>query len=183
MQPDDLGVASFTDEQIQTLAGPAGTARSVQTKQVTSDILAADFIDLMSQPIPSGFQWLRLDELKLDEVLAEVKSAEDYRPHATYEDMQSGLQKLREKVLPAIAAQGYAADSFMFSQMDRQAGVKFEDGSQKIFEAFFGDDAIAVQLDPITGKYDVSNGRHRIRAAVDSGWLALPVKNVRRKTL
>jgi len=139
-------------------------------------------LDFTSSPVPSGFQWMRLDSIELTEIWEEVKGPADFRPHTSYDTMIKGLETLRVKVLPAIASQGYTADSFFFAEMDRNADIDFENGTQRVYDAFFGQDAIALQFDPHTGKYNVINGRHRIKAAFDSGWLAVPVKALRKHT-
>lgn len=182
LQSDGMGVLTgFIGTGIQMMAELTGAAIDAGAELTDSAMSAvAGLLDFTSKPIPTGFQWMKLDEVKLHEILAEVKSAADYRPHATYDTMIKGLETLRENVLPTIASHGYAADSFLFSRMDRKAGVAYEDGTQRVYDAFFGEDAIAVQLDPSTGKFDVINGRHRIKAALDAGWLAVPVKTPRK---
>lgn len=138
--------------------------------------------DFTNEPLPSDFRWMRLDEMNLEEALCDVKTADDFRSHASYGTMKTGLQTLREKVLPAIASHGYVADSFYFMRMDQKAGTEYENGTQRVYDAFFGSDSIAVQIDPVTSKFTVLNGRHRIKVAHDAQWLAVPVKVTQKLT-
>lgn len=172
-----LRAVQLADMGMPGSCGGASLMAGVTTATTHNTIAAEEgLLDYTTQPVPSGFQWLKLEQVKLDEVLQDVRSARDYREYADYETMINGLAILRDKVLPTIAAEGYAADSFAFSRLDRKEGVPQDKGSQRVYEAFFGDGCIAVEMDPRTGKYEVHNGRHRIRAAYDAGWLALPVK-------
>lgn len=136
----------------------------------------AEMLDLTSNPLPSGYCWVKLSDLDLVDALRDVQTPDDFRTHATYEMLCGGLETLRSAVLPAIKERGYTADSFYFTRLDETTGSNPENGARRAFESFFGDDSIALQRGPDGSPFTVINGRHRIKVARDGGWLAVPVK-------
>ena len=108
--------------------------------------------------------------------MRDVQTANDFRAFASYDALRGALETLRTTVLPAISEQGYTADSFFFSQLDKARGADPAQGSRRTYESFFGGDAIAIQRSLGGGLLTVVNGRHRIKAALDAGWVAVPVK-------
>jgi hypothetical protein len=156
--------------------GAAGASSAVsQAAACAADVADAAGVDLTASPLPSGYAWAKLSDMDLDDALTDVRTAEDFRPHATYDMLTNGLGMLQSTVLPAIAQHGYTADNFFFDRQDAASGRDPEHGARRVFDSFFGSDAIALQRGA-NGKLSVINGRHRLKVANDAGWLAVPVK-------
>jgi hypothetical protein len=125
--------------------------------------------------LPAGFEWVKLQDLDPNEVseLSELDYKKDGLGRA---EMQSALALLKEQVLPEIQTQKGKADSDYFWQLDQQSGKVGINSLQGVYAAFFRDDAIWV--DRVIGQrhFRIGNGRHRIKAALEAGWPAIPAK-------
>ncbi len=130
-------------------------------------------------PLPRGFGWVRLDELKPDE-MEKLPTENDYRKDGLSEsDMKEGLELLRTRILPEIQNDPKAATKEHFSKLD---SIEGRDGSKSlagIFSAYFGADR-HIWVDRFKGDqfFGIGNGRHRIKAALDLGWTAIPARIV-----
>ena len=151
---------------VQTVTDFAGTVIQI----------GAEMLDFTANPLPSGYCWVKLSDMDLFDAFRDVQTPDDFRAHATYDMLCGGLETLRNAVLPAIKERGYSADSFYFTRLDETTGCNPENGARRVFESFFGDEAIALQRGVAGGPFTVINGRHRIKAARDGRWLAVPGK-------
>jgi flagellar biosynthesis regulator FlaF len=116
----------------------------------------------------------------LDGERSHVKSKEDFdKVSYDYEDMVEGFRKLNSVVLPGVQ-EGASGDDF--SQMDAQQGLDNEHGYRRIYDVFYGQDAIHVNK---LGEncYDIDNGYHRIFVARDMGLETIPAKVAERVPL
>jgi len=68
--------------------------------------------------------------------------------------------------------------SSYFSRLDRQAGRSYEEGLQRVYEAFFGADHIRLSRFKGSQLWGIDNGRHRIQIARDLGWKFIPAKTI-----
>lgn len=94
------------------------------------------------------------------------------------EDMvRLGLQRLQE--MRPLIENGIGANSDYWAEYDRAHGLDYEHGYQRVYEAFYGGDAIRVNWDGTT--YDVINGRHRVWLARRMGIDWLPVRVIERR--
>ncbi len=86
------------------------------------------------------------------------------------DEMKAGLQRFQQ-MLPVIKS-GVGANKDYWRQIDKQRGLNYSNGYLRIYEAFYGQDAIRVVK--IGNNYDVINGRHRIWLAKQMGIKTLP---------
>lgn len=132
--------------------------------------------DPTSFSLPSGYFWVEIREIDTDRELAEIRGEEDFKK-VSYAEMQRGFEALRTEILPAINDATNPASKDTFRIRDSGTGVLYENGLLRVYEAFFGnDDPIYLQRGRRDELFSVSNGRHRIKAAMDAGWTAVPVK-------
>jgi hypothetical protein len=130
--------------------------------------------DLTSLPLPKGFAWVRFDELMSDE-LRDLPSDSDYRKDdLTKADMQDGLGLLATRILPKIQTDPTGATLDYFSDVDVAEKHWGKNSLANLFTAFFGDDRVRVSRAEGESHFRIENGRHRIKAALDLGWNALP---------
>ncbi|HMJ72832.1 MAG TPA: hypothetical protein VK471_05630 [Solirubrobacterales bacterium] len=118
-----------------------------------------------------------MEEVELDRVdlsQSAVEGPASYRK-ADYATVREGIQRLDEVVLPAVRrgeGVGY------FRNLDAQKGLSYERGYQRVYEAFFGDDSLRLDLRP-NGTFGVTNGYHRIHLANELGLRTLPARVAR----
>jgi hypothetical protein len=105
-----------------------------------------------------------------------ISGSADFRK-VPADEMRAGLAKLAE-MRPQIE-NGTGATIDYWADRDRQLGLDYHGGYQRIYEAFFGADCIKVNQD--ADRYDVDNGRHRIWLAKRLGVEQLPMRVVRRR--
>jgi hypothetical protein len=130
-------------------------------------------------PLPKGFGWVRLDQLKPDE-MESLPTENDYKKDGLSEsDMKVGLELLRTRILPEIQKDPRGATKEHFSEMDGIEGRSGSNSLAGIFGAYFGADR-HIWVDRFKGDqfFGIGNGRHRIKAALDLGWTAIPARIV-----
>lgn len=86
--------------------------------------------------------------------------------------MRKGLHRLDEVVLPAVHN---GADAEHFARMDRERGLSYEHGYERVYDAFFRDDAIHLD-ERADGSFGVTNGYHRMTLARALGFTTLPAR-------
>jgi hypothetical protein len=91
--------------------------------------------------------------------------------------MRQGLLRLQE-MRPAIES-GAGANVDYWRQKDASLKLAYEDGYQRVYEAFYGHDAIRVEQEGAT--FTVVNGRHRLHLAQEMGIGSLPMRVVERR--
>jgi hypothetical protein len=106
-----------------------------------------------------------------------ISDARDFSK-VTPEEMQAGLLRM-EEMRPTIAS-GEGASKDYWAEVDQRLGLPFTAGYQKIYEAFYGDDAI--KLTKVGDTYDITNGRHRIWLAQRMGIETLPARVTARRS-
>ena len=134
----------------------------------------AEVFDPTVFSLPPGYNWVPISEIDTAGELAELQSAEAFEK-VPYGEMRRGFDALAKEILPAISNNTNPATPDLFASRDSMAGVTYEHGLQRVYEAFFGDDPIYLSRRG-SGKFSVTNGRHRIKVAVDVGWSAVPAK-------
>lgn len=138
--------------------------------------------DITQVALPGGFVWVRLDDIALQDELKNVQRPGDFSKVA-YDEMRNGAQRFVEHVLPVVSKDASHATSEHFAELDRTAGVTYEHGLQRVFEAFLGRwTPIYLCRGQTDERFSITNGRHRIKVASDLGWTAVPaqVKDLRR---
>jgi len=156
----DTGAA--TPGPVPPSAGGAGGVSSPDPEKLTD------------HPLPDGFVWVPLAEISSTR-LAEITSEEDYRkvPYAT---MVTGLRRLAAEILPRLRQDPNALDLNSFRGLDKEARESYENGLERVYEAFFCKDYIYLERAKGQEKFEIANGRHRIRVAQDLGWGAIPAR-------
>lgn len=125
--------------------------------------------------LPQGFGWIRLDVLKPDE-MAELPAEHDYQKNQLSEaDMRAGLELLYTRILPEIQNDPATATREHFAELDSAESRSGSKSLGNIFSAYFGQhDHIWVDRFKDDQFFGIGNGRHRIKAARDLGWTAIP---------
>ena len=100
-----------------------------------------------------------------------VEDASDFEK-ATPEELKVGLMRLQE-MKPMIES-GEGANTDYWREFDRQRGLVHPHGYLKVYESFYGSDAI--RLDKDGDRYDIVWGRHRIFMAKRMGIDTLPAR-------
>ncbi len=91
--------------------------------------------------------------------------------------MKAGLERLEE--MKPVIANGEGANSDYWAKHDRQQGLDYEHGYQRVYEAFYGNDAVRLNKDG--DRYDIVNGRHRVWLAKRMDIGALPARVTERR--
>jgi hypothetical protein len=86
-------------------------------------------------------------------------------------EMEGGYNKLAA-MKPAIDS-GIGRESDYWRAVDDSRNLQYQEGYQRVYDAFYGGDAIRV--DKVGNAYDVINGRHRIWLAHEMGLSSIPV--------
>ena len=130
-------------------------------------------------PLPNGYRWIPLSQIDLAHELSGVASPNDFQK-VDYVTMRRGLETFRSEILPALNAnsgKNFWDLNAMFRDRDMASGKSYEYGVQRAFEAFFTqDDAIYLNRGRDEEQFRIINGRHRIKAALDAGWTAIPAR-------
>ncbi|GAK60502.1 hypothetical protein U27_00399 [Candidatus Vecturithrix granuli] len=169
-------------EQFINVATPSSSGMSSASTSIATSI-SGSASTASSQPTSSGSAWvekgIRNTPIKnilkqIDFNQSHVKETKDFGKVA-HVTMLEGFRKLREVVLSAVE-QG--ADGDYFAKLDQEQGLPYEHGYERVYDAFYGDDAIRVNK--MGEKYDVINGYHRLFVAKELGLETLPIQIVER---
>jgi hypothetical protein len=157
-------------------SGAAGSASSsVGSSQISSKIAGSQLAnELMALPLPDGFRWINLDEIS-SEAMSELPTESDFRK-VEYNEVVRGFNVLKDEILPLLQQTPQNANSDYFGEQDRNRGFDESNGARRVFDAFFGSDPIYLERASREGKFNITNGRHRIRVAQDLGFNAIPAK-------
>jgi len=120
--------------------------------------------------LPHGFQWVPLDAIDCEDLPPDAFSKVPVKA------IRQGMARLPEVLallqdrlhLPSID------NSMYFLRLDRRAGRTYEEGLQRVYDAFFGSEPICLERQSGTSRWRVLNGRHRIQIARELGWTAVP---------
>jgi len=129
-------------------------------------------LDLTKYAMPAGYHWIPLEEIRQEEVLSKNEFRKVDR--ATMVRGMAALPVVLEQMQGRLAL-GRAEISSYFRRLDRQAGRSYEEGLQRVYDAFFGNDD-HIRLSRFRGDpfWAITNGRHRIQIARELGWRAIP---------
>lgn len=155
----------------QPAAGGFGSA--VGEASASGVAVAAGTVDPTSFALPAGFRWIPLSAIDLAGELADVKTEEDFKK-VSYADVRKALDLLHSEILPAL--DGITDASGTFARLDALNGVPYAKSLQRVYDAFFGADSVYLSRGPEGSLFSITNGRHRIRAAADAGWTAVPAR-------
>lgn len=160
--------------QLEPDASTAAGGSASGTIPRSSELSISSPMKLTEHRLPAGFVWVPLVEISKAR-LAGVASKGDYKkvPYAT---MATGLRRLAAEILPKISTNPDTLDRDSFRHLDEAAGESYEDGLERIYEAFFCKDFVYLERRRGEEKFDVTNGLHRIRVALDLGWDAIPAR-------
>jgi hypothetical protein len=124
--------------------------------------------------LPDRFVWVPLAEISEAE-LAGVATKDAYKK-VEYDKMATGLRRLAAEILPRIQADPDRIGSDAFYSLDKASGEGIENGLQQIYDAFFHKEYVYLERRKGQDKFEVTNGCHRIRVALDLGWDAIPAR-------
>ena len=158
-------------------AGPSISNRLSSDANVPTAPPEAD--SLISVPLPEGFHWVTLSDIDLPNELSGVASPKDFKK-VDYATMRRGLETFRNEVLPTLNSNHGKSLwdlNSIFRGQDAASSISYEHGVQRAFEAFFSqEDAIYLTRGRQEKHFRIVNGRHRIKAALDAGWTAIPAR-------
>lgn len=98
-----------------------------------------------------------------------ISGADDFRK-ISMEQMTDGLKKLQEMRYSIDAGIGKNAE--YWSMRDHNSGLDYQNGYRRVYDAFYGHDAI--RLEYFNAQWNIINGRHRIWLAKQLGIKSLP---------
>lgn len=131
-------------------------------------------VKLTEYRLPDGFAWVPLAEISATQ-LTSIATKDDYKK-VGYDKMSTGLRRLAAEILPRINADPDRVDSEVFRSLDEKSGEGVENGLQQIYDAFFSKEYVYLERRRGQEKFEITNGRHRIRVALDLGWDAIPAR-------
>lgn len=171
-----LGEAVAKLENFINASNPSAESfgASLSTKVNSTTISPSTFSEASDTWQERGIQNLPVSDLweQIDPSESHVKNSRDFNK-VSYQEMVEGFHKLQEVILPALQN---GADGNFFAQLDADQGLQYETGYERIYDAFYGGDAIRVNK---TGdRYDIINGYHRLFVAKELGIEEIPVQVV-----
>jgi len=104
-----------------------------------------------------------------------VKGKEDFHK-VPYGTMVEGVRNFKEVVQPAVSR---GVDGDYFSEMDRKAGLDYEHGYRRLYDAFYGNEPI--RLNKMGDRYSVTGGYHRLMVARELGLETIPASVAERQ--
>jgi hypothetical protein len=125
------------------------------------------------QWVDTGIQDVPVEKINASDTY--VNGPEDFHK-VSHEKMVSGFRTLESEVRPAVEG---GADKEYFRNLDRQRGLDYPNGTQRIYESFYGQDAI--RLDKVGDRYLVENGYHRIFVAKELGLANIPARVIEKR--
>jgi len=123
--------------------------------------------------VEKGIQDVPVD--KIDVSTSYVKNEADFKK-VSHQDMAKGMQTLQGEIRPAVSN---GADGEYFYQLDQQRGLDYAHGSQRVYEAFYGQEPI--RLEKIGDRYNVTNGYHRLFVAKEMGIETIPASVIEKQ--
>ena len=120
-------------------------------------------------PLPEGFVWVPITDIDVDRELVQVQGPADFKK-VPYEAVRNTLERFREKIVPELS-KGTSRDAL--TKADAESRVFDTSGLGGAYDVFLGNDPIHLTFNK-EGQYGITNGRHRIRAAIDAGWTHIP---------
>lgn len=122
-----------------------------------------------SEWVDRGIQDVAVDKIDTSD-MTHVNGPEDFKK-VSYDEMAKGFQKLETVVQPGVE-KGAGGDDFY--KLDQQQGLDYANGYQRVYDAFYGGDAIKLEKDG--EDYRVINGAHRLYVAKELGIQTVPAR-------
>jgi len=154
--------SNYSPMGVSAVSSSIGSGAALSTSQPTG-----------STWVDSGTNYVPIAELPDPQ---DINGENDFKK-VPMTEMKAGLEKLQE-MLP-IVERGEGTSKDYWASFDTQKGLDYEHGYQRIYEAFYGDDAI--RLNHNGNQYDIVNGRHRIWLAKRMGITNLPARVIEKK--
>jgi hypothetical protein len=104
-----------------------------------------------------------------------VKGEQDFKK-VSPQEVRRGFQTLEKDVKPAVA-KGATGDDFRV--LDQNRGQEYANGSQRVYDAFYGNDSI--RLEKVGNQYRVINGYHRLFIAKEMGIELVPARVIEKQ--
>lgn len=143
------------------------------TTEATS--ASPDLSDLTALSLPKGFAWIPVTQLAPDDLASLPKDNDYTKDDLSAADMRHGLELLRTRILPEIQQNPEHANREYFAELDVIENRSVATSLGEIFGAYFGPNN-HIWVDRFKGDafFRIGNGRHRIAAARELGWTAIP---------
>ena len=174
---DELGLIRERDTALRL-----HEQRILALRERLGGVVAADsaaYVPRVAPPLSERIKWvddgIRPLEVRKLGVPEGIQTAGDFHK-VSEEEMRGGILRLQE-MLPAIES-GAGTSSDYWAAYDKQRGLEYVNGYQRVYEAFYGQDAIRVTFDG--DKHDIVNGRHRVWLAQQMGIAHLPMRVIRK---
>jgi len=158
---------------------PASAPGISLSTPVSTSYSEGGVIGSTAETLPGQWQEKGIQNVPVQAILSQidlgqshVKNAQDFTK-IPYDTMVEGCRKLAQVVLPAVAN---GADRDYFARLDQEHGLQYEHGYERIYDAFYGGDAI--RLTKRGNQYDIINGYHRLFVAKELGLEYLPASVV-----
>lgn len=150
-----------------------------QALEARENLDALDALEEMPEQ-PERSEWV--DTGIRDVPVADLPEPDDIHNDSDFQkisedDMRAGLERLQE-MRPAIES-GRGASSDYWARFDEQRGLDYGHGYRRVYDAFYGHDAIRLNKD--SDQYDIVNGRHRVWLAKSMGIETLPARVIERR--
>ncbi len=123
--------------------------------------------------VDKGIQNVAVDQINLED--SWVRGEQDFHK-VSPQEFRRGFQVLEKEVKPAVA-KGAIGDDFY--HQDRARGLEYQNGSEKIYDAFYGQSSI--RLEKIGDQYHVINGYHRLYIANEMGIEMVPARVIEKQ--
>jgi hypothetical protein len=147
-----------------------GDGWSDADREVAQHIVEPDASDREPSAPGAGVRDVAIDQIDLSD--SPIRGPADFHK-VPYDDVVEGLGKLEEVVRPAVVD---GADAGYFERLDAERGLSYEHGYQRVYDAFYGTDAI--RLERVGERYAVINGYHRLFVAQALGLATIPARVV-----
>jgi hypothetical protein len=125
--------------------------------------------------LPEGLVWVPLAKIDPSEVPAGL----EFKKGVTYDQMRDGLLRLWGELIPLVGSVHHgraACEAFdeQHGRIDRRGFVHRLSLAHLWDQFFHRDNRIRISVNPDTGRWSITNGRHRILVARDLGWKYVP---------
>lgn len=183
VQEDLRNYQAYTLEESSAAAGiaAAGSGGSGARVEVAApDVSAATALappmgvaspDSGRYKLPKGFVWFRLDNIAATPEFALLEWGA-----VSQAEMRRWFSVLEKEVLEIFETMGTGRRSDYFRALDNRKGATYENGVQRVYDAFFGDAPIMLSGGESGETFKIENGVHRIAVARRLAWEFVPVK-------
>ena len=175
---------NHTDAARTILAGKRAELEryAIMASSGAGETLSSNSSRVSGSTTSSSKKWVELGmvDVSLDAIdLSDswVKGTGDFHK-VPYGTMVEGVRNFKGIVQPAVK-QGANGD--YFSEMDRRAGLDYEHGYRRLYDAFYGSEPI--RLNKMGDRYTVTGGYHRLMVARELGLETIPASVVERNPL